>query len=767
MGESQGDPGPLDPTERSAAPLDALLAAIPGIVWEIEGHPAESPRPRFVGAQIERILGYTLAECIAIPNFWLTTTHPDDRARAAAEAREAWEGGGRVHTVRSTHKSGRTVWLEHHVHLVRDGSGHRVGMRGVSFDVTERRAALDGLLASEARFRGVLESAPDAMLLLDTKGRIAFVNAQCEAMFGWTRDELVGQEVELLLPEDARDQHRAMRARWGALAEARTIGQAGGVHGRHRSGTLVPAEIRVSPLRMPDGELWHVADIRDVTERRRAEEALAVEKERLAVTLRSIGDAVIATDTERRVQLLNRVAEQLTGWTQDEARGRPVTEVMRVLDPATRAPVESPVDQVLRSGEAVQFGQRCVLLTRDGMERIIADSAAPIGHRGESIQGVVLAFRDVTDEDVRNAAVERASRLGALGALAGGIAHDFNNLLTTILGNLELARLGSDTARRLAAAEQSAMDARALTQRLLGFARGGAPIRRPVDLGDLLRGTTTVALAGSLSHPEFSIPADLWAAHVDAQQVSQVVRAVVENAAESMPTGGTVRVSARNEEVSGPGVLAAGRYVRIQVDDQGAGIPPELLPRVFDPFVSTRTAGAGLGLATSWAIVQRHGGHIAVTSTPGAGTSVFIHLPAADGARPEPSGQPRSTGGRVLVMDDEAVMLETMAALLSALGYDPVTTRDGQEAVTAWEEARRTGRPFCCAILDLTVPGGMGGRRAVRRIREQDPTARVIVSSGYSNDPVMANASAYGFAGVLPKPYTLDELRSVLAAVRA
>lgn len=777
MGQKQTEPGqparPEGPGATDDACLRALLATIPGIAWEVEGHPAQEPRPRFIGTQVERILGYTLAECQAISGFWLHTTHPADRDRAISEAQALWQAEAPgVHTVRHIHKSGREVWLEHHVHAVFDERGHKTGMRGVSFDVTERRAALDALFASEARFRGVLESAPDAMILFDPQGRIAFANAQCEAMFGWPREELIGQEVEALVPAALRHRHKEQRAEWAKTPSARTIGQEGGVFGLRRNGTQLPAEIRVSPLRMPEGELWYVADIRDITARFRTEAALADEKERLTVTLRSIGDAVIATDTEGRVQLLNRVAEALTGWTQAEAAGRQLAQVMPLLDPATRAPTESPVGTVLRTGEPVMLGGRCVLVTRGGIERIIADSAAPIRHRGGSVQGVVLAFRDVTDEDARNAAQERTSRLGALGALAGGIAHDFNNLLTCILGNLQLARFersGSDAAGRIDAAEQAAMNARALTQRLLGFARGGAPIRKPIDLGDLLRSTTTLALAGTRFHPEFRIAPDLWPAHVDALQVAQVVRAVVENAAESMADAGTVRVGAVNEQVTGPGPLAPGRYVRVHVEDDGVGIPPELLPLVFDPFVSTRSAGAGLGLATSWAIVERHGGNIAVESVRGEGTSVCIHLPAAEPqshARVEPAPRSCDSGGaRILVMDDEAVMRETVAALLSALGYRAVTTRDGQEAVEAYDDSMRRGRPFDAVILDLTVADGMGGRRAIRHIRELDPQVRAIVSSGYSNDPVMGDALAYGFAGVLPKPYTLDELRTVLAEV--
>ena len=364
----------------------------------------------------------------------------------------------------------------------------------------------------------------------------------------------------------------------------------------------------------------------------------------------------------------------------------------------------------------------------------------------------------------------RAAKLESLGLLAGGIAHDFNNLLTGVLGNLSLARFqagpGSPLASLLAESENAARRAQGLTQQLLTFSTGGAPVKRAVALGPLLREAADFAVSGSAVRCAYELDGDV-AVTADPGQIGQVIQNLVINAKQAMPRGGTVRVAARRVEVAEGAVpgLAAGEYVEIQVEDQGDGIPHEHLPKIFDPYFTTKEGGSGLGLATAYSIVQRHGGYITAASEPGRGALFRILLPvaaSAQGSGDAGSGAPAPVGGRILVMDDEPYVRDALARMLSHLGYEVETAAHGGEAVERWAEARGRGRPFHAGILDLTVAGGMGGKEAAAAILETDPEAVIVVSSGYSNDPVLSSPAAYGVRAVLPKPYTLDQVEAVL-----
>lgn len=506
-----------------------------------------------------------------------------------------------------------------------------------------------------------------------------------------------------------------------------------------------------------------------------ANSALRESEERLNVTLRSIGDGVITTDTNGVVVLMNRVAEMLTGWTQDEAKGLPLREVFRVVNEKTRAPREDPVARVLASGRAVDLANHAILVSRDGTERVLADSGAPIHDRQGWIVGVVMVFRDVTERSRMEEELQRAQKLDSVGRLAGGIAHDFNNLLTGILGNVVLARIEapseSRSAERLREAEKAVRRAADLTHQLLTFSKGGAPVRKVARLRELICDSAGFSLRGSNVRCEFAIPEDLWPVEVDEGQMSQVIGNLVVNADQAMPDGGVIRVSARNLPPGGtlPGQLPDGRYVEVSVEDHGIGIPEEHLSRIFEPYFTTKEKGSGLGLATCYSIVRKHDGQITVTSLMGEGSTFRVYLPAsAKDALPRVVEEDFVPGhGRILLMDDEEEIRGVCSQMLAHLGYDVDTARDGAEVLQMYIAARTSGRPFDVVILDLTVPGGTGGREAFRKLRELDPNVRAIVSSGYSNDPIMADFRAHGFRGVMLKPYDLRLLSRVVHEVLA
>jgi signal transduction histidine kinase/CheY-like chemotaxis protein len=451
-----------------------------------------------------------------------------------------------------------------------------------------------------------------------------------------------------------------------------------------------------------------------------------------------------------------------------QAAGRPVDAVFHTEDAGTGERRASPVVTAIATGEVVVTHD--ALVSRDGTERLIDASASPIRSDHDDVGGAVLVFRDVTHKERIDAELRRASALEAVGALAGGLAHDFNNLLTGILANIGMARLDARSERsavRLREAEKAALRGANLTQQLLAFAKGGAPIRKRTSLRDVIEESASFALTGSDVSVDLAIALDLWPVEADVGQIGQVVQNLVTNARQAM-RGGVVRVSAKNVRLCDPtGLpLAAGGYVRVSVRDTGVGIAAEHLPRIFDPFFTTKQGGSGLGLATVWAVVRKHDGHVTVDSKPGEGALFSVWLPVAPGCAEGPCAEPPGAERfKVLVMDDEEYMRSAVSELLDLLGYEAVATRDGAEAVARYQEALDGGRRFDAVILDLTVRGGMGGLRAIQELLKLDPAVRAIVSSGYSDDPVMAAHQSFGFADVLAKPYTPDGFADVLTRV--
>jgi PAS domain S-box-containing protein len=389
---------------------------------------------------------------------------------------------------------------------------------------------------------------------------------------------------------------------------------------------------------------------------------------------------------------------------------------------------------------------------------------------------IIALVRNVTERKRTEDERVRLSKLDSISILAGGVAHDFNNILTAIVGNLSFAM----TVRRpdlihdvLSDIEAAALRAQKLVAQLATFSRGGMPIRSVSGIGPLLRDSAEFALSGSNVTCEFSIADDLAPVSVDEGQLGQAIDNLVINAQQAMPGGGTVRVSAENVSVDGRNPLLAtrpGRYVQIRVEDSGVGIPKQHLPRIFDPYFTTKEKGTGLGLATTYSIVKRHDGHIAVESALGAGTTFTILLPASSelaAIAPREQATPKKGRGFVLLMDDEEMIRDGTARMLQHLGYAVQCARNGEEAISIYRRAKEQGRPFDVVIMDLTVPAGLGGKETLRALRAIEPGVTAIVSSGYSDEPIMAAHVQYGFRGVLTKPYTIRELGDVLHQVTA
>ncbi len=506
-------------------------------------------------------------------------------------------------------------------------------------------------------------------------------------------------------------------------------------------------------------------------ERHQGAEMLFAEKERMDVTLQAVGDGIITMDANLKIILFNPAAAELTGWGQAEALGQEITALVKLLDPKTRHPIPDPPARVLETGRPDDSSTAVVLRSRQGNEHWISYNAAPIHDNAGQLSGVVLALRDVTERQRLADEMLKASKLESMSILAGGIAHDFNNILMAVLGNLGLAQTYAQNHpklhRQLEEAEKAALQAKNLTRQLLTFSKGGAPIKQTARLTEILRDTTQFALTGSNVQAQFNLLPDLWPVEVDRGQLSQVVQNLVINAVQAMPNGGKIFVNAENFHLTGQELpLPAGRYLLISISDQGYGIEPAHLPRIFDPYFTTKEQGSGLGLAICFSIIRQHGGLITVNSEPGQGTTFQIYLPASSHALPAQISQKSdnmiSGQGRVLVMDDEPSIRYVVRAVLLQLGYEVEVTADGAAAIEAYREAMNQGQPFDVVLMDLTVRGGMGGKEAVRVIRQLDPMAKVIASSGYSAELDLSRYQEYGFVNVVGKPYSIEELGQIV-----
>ena len=508
-------------------------------------------------------------------------------------------------------------------------------------------------------------------------------------------------------------------------------------------------------------------------------EELRASQARLEATFDSASVGLCVIDADGLIEAVNPAAEAVLGRTEESLLRVPLWAALTIS--AERSP-EQPFDAEAYAealAALVPWREDDAVVTCGTRSFLAACVLTPLMSEGGRRPGAVLVLRDVTSRSQLEAELLRASKLESIGVLAGGIAHDFNNLLAIILGNLTLALLDEKTAETggkwLRSAEQGVLRARELTQQLLTFAKGGEPVRTAVSLTEVLRDAAQFALHGAAVKCEFEMAADVRPADADKGQIGQVVQNLVINAVQAMPEGGVIRLSLRNDALKAGQVpsLPEGDYVRIEIADSGRGIPPEHLAHIFEPFFTTKVQGSGLGLATVHSVVRKHRGYVAVESAVGRGTTFQIWLPAAKAEVPVRTDSANlfdKMHGRVLFMDDEELIRTMTMTVLERLGLEATLTSDGDEAVREYERALKGGEAFDLVVMDLTVPGAMGGAEAMREILKLDPKARGIVSSGYSSDPVMANYRSHGFLGMVPKPYRIADfartLREVMAEAR-
>ncbi len=722
----------------------------------------QDKRFRLVNPEMSRITGYSQKELLKMDP--MEMVHPEDRAMVEENTMKMLKGERTTpYKFRSITKDGKIKWIMQKVAPIE--LSRKKAVIGNFMDITRGKEAEQQLKETKETLQKILDASPIGIVLAEDR-IIKWANKEMVKLFGYERvEDFVNLPAKICYASE-EEYKKAGNLLYEALKK-KEIAETE-VLFKRKDGSHFWGLLRLAAFDPNHPEKRIIAIVVDITEKKRLIEELFHEKELLRISLMSIGDGVICTDTEGRITLINKTAEELTGWKREEAIGKPISEVFYIVNEFTKQRCEDPVKKVLETGRVVGLANHTVLITKDGKERVLADSGAPIKDKKGNIIGVVLVFRDITEQRFLEKEMQRLERLEAVGVLAGGIAHDFNNLLMGMLGNINLIKIQLDPEngvyKYIEELERVVIQAKSLTQQLLTFSKGGSPVKKPTNLKDLIQKTTCFVLSGSNIETKFDIPDELSPANVDEAQIGQVISNIVINARQAMPAGGRLVIKAEEVNVSDQQIpsLKPGHYIKLTIRDTGIGIPKEYISRIFDPYFTTKQKGSGLGLTVVYSIIKNHDGYITVDSELGKRTTFEIYLPSV----PKKEKKTLEPGKlKILVMDDEEIVLEVIQEMLKILGHEVVGVKDGKEAIEAYKEAKQKANPFDVVILDLTVPGGMGGNETLKELKKIDPDVKAIVSSGYSNDPIMSEYEKYGFKAVVPKPYGMDELKEALRKV--
>ena len=760
------------PAENPAVAADGLasLAAHPGIGF----FDLDPPAGRATFSPVwKKMLGYVPAELPDVPATWEQLLHPEDTFAAPFVLGKHVNPGTRPFDVefRLRHRRGHYLWL-HCVGLQFIGDDNLLRrVVGLQVDITERKEVEEASIDGDARLQFLSDEGPLGAFDLDFANQRFWYSAAWARLLGYDEGEVPPTAKTFLAVIPSAEAAGGLEA-W---LLARASGQ----------------DTFVEPIRLQrqDGNpvtLLLVA-ARSVNRKKEllrftgglcplpagaADTSGAVPAGLTADAFAAVAEGVILADADGRILTLNPAAERLLRTTNAQAAGQPVGAVFALIHRKTGQTGDNPVDTALATENPLPLCSEHALVIGDAAPLPIVWSArASCGEDGRA-HGVVVVFRDPDEMNLSPEELVKANRYEALALLAGGIAHDFNNLLTTILGGISLAKDNRDYSA-LADAEQSCLTAKGLTKQLLALARGGAGARFGVPGPAIHHDSVKIAAAGSTAQITVEAAEDVWPVLVDRSQILQVFQNFIVNALQAMPPEphqARVQLRAGNTTLAASQLegIEAGDYVECEVRDNGSGIKPEHLARIFAPFFTTKNHGTGLGLATVLSVVRKHGGQVAVNSTVGAGTAFTIFLPRADQpvevqARRAPSL--RFGTGRVLFMDDDPKICTLTANMLQSLDYKFDIAKNGAEAITFYKRYLNIGRPYDAVIMDLTVIGGMGGEECFKVLKELDPDVRAIVASGYDNDDLARRYLDQGFCGYLTKPYRVTDLGKVIKAV--
>ena len=634
--------------------------------------------------------------------------------------------------------------------------------------ITERKRAEEVVAASEARLRQITDNMVDMVGQFDDRAVFQYASPSYERILGYRPEDLVGRSAIDMLHPDDRD--HAIRSIGAMLSSDAGSSQ---FRYRHKDGSYRWIESTGRHIIDAQGKVTgSILGSRDITARRIAEESLRKSEEMVRSVIDSVDEGFIVVDRYYRILTANRSYCEQVGISIDEVTGR---DCYALSHRTERPCFENGEDCAVK--KAFETGEPCVAFHKhsdaDENLRYVETRAFPLKNESGIVTSVIEAVTNITEKHLLEQERLKSQKLEAIGTLAGGIAHDFNNLLQGVFGYISLARLRCDNKEQGLAALEEAEKALhlsvKLTNQLLTFSKGGKPVKKTIDLRPTVENAAKFALSGSRSGCRITSE-DPWLADADEGQIAQVIQNIVLNADQSMPEGGQIDIAIRNIHAPGkdlPQGLAKGAYVQISIADRGIGIAEQYATKIFDPYFTTKEKGSGLGLATSYSIIRNHNGMIDMRSELGKGTTFFIYLPVTGEERRETPAIPavrteHGRKGKVLVMDDEQIILNVAGELIRTLGHEVEFAIHGEEALAKYEMAQRSGKPYDVVILDLTIRGGMGGAETIQKLSKIDPAVKAIVSSGYSDDSITANHLDGGFMAFLKKPYNVNDLQGTL-----
>jgi PAS domain S-box-containing protein len=626
-------------------------------------------------------------------------------------------------------------------------------------DITRIKNFEEKLQVSESNYRLIMEQASDGIFIADKTGKYLEVNKSGLEMLGYSLDEILEMNVEDTMdPEDLK----TTPLKLNELLSGKTLVFERKMVRKH--GSIVHTEI--SAKMVDDGRL--LATIRDITDRKKAEKELEESEEKFRLLFEHSFDPIFWVNAELETIInCNKVAAQLLERTKDEIIGQ---HHSFIHPPHIRERAKKVFREQVST--TADYTNETQLYSKSKKSIHVHLTSATISIGSQLI--VQDIYRDITQSKIDEAERLKSQKIESLSKLTGGIVHDYNNILVGILGNVNILQykpsLDEDVKLILKDIETAAIRAHDLTKQLLTFSKGGSPIKTPAHINDVIQDSVSLIMRGSKSQYELKFEGEMPVVEIDIGQISQMINNLIINAKQAMPTGGLLKISARTIIISDSSTipLANGDYVQISIQDEGKGIPVEIQGHIFDPYFTTKPAGAGLGLATSFSIAKQHDGLLMFETEENKGTTFYIFLPVSDKqVIPTQSITKRKNNfdGRVLIMDDDPIVQKTLTKILVSQGFSVDSAHNGQECIDLYRKSIENGSKYEFLVMDLVIPGGMGGKETIAILRDINPDIVAIVSSGYSTDPILANYQDYGFTAVLNKPYTISEVIDTINSI--